>query len=534
MANKKLTDLTELTTPADNDFLYVVDVSDTTESPQGTSKKIRKDKVDSGASKENIANKSDIYTTDTEKYYSAAYVNGVLPTSYSKIVYVNATSPITATIFDTENPPVTNDNLLKNDVANLYIGTDASTWVYNSTTYITKSVTATSSNFYLAGTTTDAGNTKVGHISRTGNITTTGKLGASGTSYFATNATDKAYIGTSTLNPNNSKFVIKGTVTGGTNIESILDNSGNVIFNVDNSGNTLLGATSSESNFAKLGVKGLGTDDIQAWVNSSGVLKSRINNAGSFISSSDVSASNIVASQFMAISPDKALNGNSNGSLALFSKNTYWESLGKIKYAFDYSSTYDARTLVDKGYTDAKITQTITNGVTDKSPSEDAVFDALANVTRSFVIDNIPSTTVTGTLSETILKSYLMPANTFSSTGNFKVPEFSVVKGGTAGALNIRIYVNTSNTLTGAVQIARYTATSTNVYIKIRRSYNIYAGNIYGLGFTVTNMTNDITATSGTMDNTAYNVANSYYIITTATLSSTGDSATQTSFEITN
>jgi len=64
MANKKLTDLTELITPADNDFLYIVDVSDTTESAQGTSKKIRKDKVDSGASKENIANKQNDLTID--------------------------------------------------------------------------------------------------------------------------------------------------------------------------------------------------------------------------------------------------------------------------------------------------------------------------------------------------------------------------------------------------------------------------------------------------------------------------------------
>lgn len=41
MANKKLTDLTELITPAGGDFLYIVDVSDTTESAQGTSKKIK-------------------------------------------------------------------------------------------------------------------------------------------------------------------------------------------------------------------------------------------------------------------------------------------------------------------------------------------------------------------------------------------------------------------------------------------------------------------------------------------------------------
>jgi len=42
MANAKLTQKTELTSLDDNDWGYVVDVSDTSESPQGTSKKFRK------------------------------------------------------------------------------------------------------------------------------------------------------------------------------------------------------------------------------------------------------------------------------------------------------------------------------------------------------------------------------------------------------------------------------------------------------------------------------------------------------------
>lgn len=42
MANRKLTALTELTSFEDDDWDYVVDKSDTSESPQGTSKKARK------------------------------------------------------------------------------------------------------------------------------------------------------------------------------------------------------------------------------------------------------------------------------------------------------------------------------------------------------------------------------------------------------------------------------------------------------------------------------------------------------------
>jgi len=41
MANRKLTVLPELTTLSDNDWGYVVDASDTLESPEGTSKKVK-------------------------------------------------------------------------------------------------------------------------------------------------------------------------------------------------------------------------------------------------------------------------------------------------------------------------------------------------------------------------------------------------------------------------------------------------------------------------------------------------------------
>jgi len=116
-------------------------------------------------------NKINAYAVDGSgtKYYTADYINSKLPTSYTKIVYVNATSPNTATIFDLNNPPVTNDNALKLDTANLYIGTDASTWVYNGSTYVTKTVPDTS-NFKIYSTGVDAGNNKTSSIYREGSI----------------------------------------------------------------------------------------------------------------------------------------------------------------------------------------------------------------------------------------------------------------------------------------------------------------------------------------------------------------------------
>jgi len=127
-----------------------------------------------GFTPENIANKQNSLAVDGTgtKYATVDAINAALPTTYTKIVYVNTTSPTTATIFDLNNPPVTNDNALKINVNNLYIGTDASTWVYITSPagYVTKVVPATS-NFNIAGSSPDAGNNKTLNIARTGGVT---------------------------------------------------------------------------------------------------------------------------------------------------------------------------------------------------------------------------------------------------------------------------------------------------------------------------------------------------------------------------
>ncbi len=143
-----------------------------------------------------------------------------LPSDYSKIVYVNNTSPSTATIFDILNPPVTNDNLLKNDVNNLYIGTDASTWVYITSPagYITK-IISNLSNFYLEGTTIDAGSNKVATIQRPGGAIFGGALTASNLS--GSNTGDQDLSGKeNTANKQNS-LAVDGTGVKYTTVDAV-------------------------------------------------------------------------------------------------------------------------------------------------------------------------------------------------------------------------------------------------------------------------------------------------------------------------
>ena len=60
------------------------------------------------------------------------------PVTGGQNVYFDSENPATGTIFDTENPPVTNNDALKEDSANTYYGTDGSVWTWNGTAYVTK------------------------------------------------------------------------------------------------------------------------------------------------------------------------------------------------------------------------------------------------------------------------------------------------------------------------------------------------------------------------------------------------------------
>jgi len=547
MANKKLTDLTELTTPADGDFLYIVDVSDTTESAQGTSKKIRKDKVDSGASKENIANKQNSLAIDGTgtKYPTVDAVNAVLPINYSKIVYVNATSPITATIFDTENPPVTNDNLLKNDVANLYIGTDASTWVYNSTTYVTKTVTATSSNFYLAGTTTDAGNTKTGHITRSGAVTLTGPLNILNLKISSTPVTSVGSPDILTRNPSTTALEKKlvsdflqttgsqnftgsktGISTDGTPTTLALTNSntttGYAVASFTNSSTSSISGSSA----LLLNNDNTGSDAsaIQVRNNSTG-LGFFIKNLSSGIGTFFENWSTGVGFQYNS-------RTGSTGDLIRFTKNasttTSINHLGEINTMTPTVSTQVAT----KGYTDAKITQTITNGVTDKSPSEDAVYDAFQNYSKIILKNTTTSTPVTLTLSQTILYSDVILANSFKNGDFFNVILSRVGKIGTAGSLTQTVRINTTNTLAGATIIASNTGSTASLNHIIGRRFSLESGFLNG--FAGGSAPSDMVNSSASITPYAFDPTVDNYIFVVGQLSNAGDSMFHSSFILTN
>lgn len=98
----------------------------------------------------------------------AVQVERVAP-DFTKVVYVNGTDPNTATVFDEVNPPVTHDASLEAGDDNLYIGTDGRTWTWSVLGYATYTVPS-STAWFAAGTTVDAGADKTGSIYRRGAV----------------------------------------------------------------------------------------------------------------------------------------------------------------------------------------------------------------------------------------------------------------------------------------------------------------------------------------------------------------------------
>ena len=116
--------------------------------------------------------------------------------------------------------------------------------------------------------------------------------------------------------------------------------------------------------------------------------------------------------------------------------------------------TADA-TISTTAYADAKVQNSLTAS-TSVAPSATAVNNEL-NKTRRLIVANSASS-VTGTTAETIISIHLIPANSFDSFCDIWTT-FTYGKS-TANAVPIRLYYNTTNSLSGATQLALYTTGS--------------------------------------------------------------------------
>lgn len=145
--------------------------------------------------------------------------------------------------------------------------------------------------------------------------------------------------------------------------------------------------------------------------------------------------------------------------------------------------------------------------------------------------DAVPSSAVTGTTANTILKSYLITGGTCSANDIIDLPSFKVKKTGANGTFTQRVYINTSNTLTGAVVIATFTSSSGGILnSKMLRTFTLNGGNLEGYPFILADQNSDVTSRSVAYQTTPLNPENDFYLITTIQLANGSDSVVQTEF----
>lgn len=147
----------------------------------------------------------------------------------------------------------------------------------------------------------------------------------------------------------------------------------------------------------------------------------------------------------------------------------------------------------------------------------------LSSYEKFFIFDNTQGSVVTGTLSQTILNSFLIPANTFTIGSYFVIEEIVKRSGATLNG-NLQVYKNTTNNLSGSpVLLGTYTIGTTLGYTKFKRTFYINSsGNVFIVNPNNSYLNDDQTNT--TPLTISWNYAADMYIIFTITALSIADS----------
>jgi hypothetical protein len=185
------------------------------------------------------------------------------------------------------------------------------------------------------------------------------------------------------------------------------------------------------------------------------------------------------------------------------------------------------------------IEDSITDGVIDKAPSQNSVFDALAlkqnalsytpfkwlNSTQATYLGSVIGTT------ETVVAQTTIPANTFNTNDILNLL-YKTTKGSLSVA-NMRVKINTVNNPATATQIAILQLTAAATYGYMSRTPNLAGGNLYTYNVN-SSVAFDIAATNTVGGSVVYNTASDLYVFFTIQFVSITDSITFQLASITN
>jgi len=139
-------------------------------------------------------------------------------------------------------------------------------------------------------------------------------------------------------------------------------------------------------------------------------------------------------------------------------------------------------------------------------------------------ITTTPSSTLTGTLTETQLLQITIAANTFTAD---EILDLSTkfFRAGNTSNMTLRFKMSTSNTMPAGTtgQIATYVLPTNNQHIKFTREFKIFGGNIIGV-LNTANAVTDYGTGNNALSTQAFDPTVTNYFYVSATLGNTGDS----------
>jgi hypothetical protein len=133
----------------------------------------------------------------------------------------------------------------------------------------------------------------------------------------------------------------------------------------------------------------------------------------------------------------------------------------------------------------------------------------------NIISDGIPGTPVTGgtTLTRSLIKSYLIPANTFASGDTFEIWAIGS-KVNTNTSFYISLNINTSNTIAGATEIGRAFTNNVNItYMPFQRIYNFTTSTNLRGAVTNSGSTLETNLVGTSVSNTTFNTAVDNWIL---------------------
>ena len=172
-----------------------------------------------------------------------------------------------------------------------------------------------------------------------------------------------------------------------------------------------------------------------------------------------------------------------------------------------------------------------TTGQEKYSQSGDTFLGGAAGASVKPVVVDATTYSHTGDTVETILSSSLISSGTLSATGFIKAYGM-FDKTGTAATAPIKFYVNTSNSLSGAIQVAVLTFPATFLYSPITRVYKLKSSLISSYDFAKSSIGSQAGTTSTQSTSGSFDVSVDNYFISTVQLGSASDSVDQIGFYI--